>query len=69
MKSSGYKSIYHIYLVFFILLIVILAVGIGMLLYNITLQNPDGQTVLSNWPIYFTHDFSEYIFLLKIHQK
>jgi len=62
MKSSGYKSIYHIYLVFFILLVVIITTGTGMLFYSITLQSPDGQTALSNWPIYFTHDFSKYIF-------
>lgn len=61
MKRSGYKSAFHIYVIFFILLIGTLAAGIGMVVYNITIQKPDGQVGLSKWPIDFTNDFSEYI--------
>lgn len=61
MKSSGYKTISHIYVIFFILLIGTLTAGIGMGLYTITVQKPDGQTGLSSWPIEFTEDFSGYI--------
>lgn len=61
MKRSGYKSAFHIYVIFFILLIGTLAAGVGMVIYNITIQKPDGQVELSKWPIDFTNDFSEYI--------
>lgn len=61
MKRSGYKSAFHIYVIFFILLIGTLAAGVGMVIYNITIQKPDGQVGLSKWPIDFTNDFSEYI--------
>lgn len=61
MKRSGYKSVFHIYLISFILLIGMLVAGIGMVLFTITIQKPGGQAGLSNWPIHFTEDFSEYI--------
>ncbi|HYF83383.1 MAG TPA: HAMP domain-containing sensor histidine kinase [Clostridia bacterium] len=61
MKRSGYKSVFHIYLIFFILLIGMIAAGIGMLFYVFTIQKPDGQSDLSNWPKVFTQDFSEQI--------
>lgn len=61
MKRSGYKSAFHIYVIFFILLIGTLAAGVGMVVYNITIQKPDGHVGLSKWPIDFTNDFSEYI--------
>ncbi len=61
MKKSGYKSVFHIYIIFFILLIGSLAAGIGMILYNITIHKPDGHTGISSWPINFTEGFSDYI--------
>ncbi len=61
MKRSGYKSVFHIYFICFILLIGMLVAGIGMVLFTITIQKPDGQAGLSNWPIYFTEDFSAHI--------
>jgi len=60
-KRSGYKSVFHIYIIFFILLVGTISAGFGMILYNITIQKPDGQVELSKWPIDFTNDFSEYI--------
>ena len=32
-----------------------------MIIYNITIQKPNGQVEISKWPIDFTNDFSEYI--------
>ncbi len=37
------------------------AAGFGMLLYNITIQKPDGQIGITRWPIDFTRDFSGHI--------
>lgn len=61
MKRSGYKSAFHIYIIFFILLVGTIIAGFSMIIYNITIQKPDGQTVLSKWPIDFTESFSDYI--------
>lgn len=61
MKLSRNKSIFHIYIIFFILLIGTLAAGFGMIIYNITIQKPNGQVSISKWPIDFTSDFSKYI--------
>ena len=61
MRRSGYKSVFHIYIIFFILLVGTLAAGFGMIIYNITIQKPDGQVEISKWPIDFTNNFSKYI--------
>jgi signal transduction histidine kinase len=61
MKRAGYKSVFHIYVIFAVLLIGTLAAGFGLFLYNITIQKPDGGIAISNWPIEFTEDFSGYI--------
>ena len=65
MKPLKYKSVFHIYLIFFILLITMIATGFGMLIYNITLIKPDGQFKISKWPIDFTQEFSHYIVFTK----
>ncbi|BAK98879.1 putative two-component histidine kinase [Oscillibacter valericigenes Sjm18-20] len=61
MKQSGYKSAFHIYVIFFVLLIGTLATGFGMVVYNITIQKPDGHIEFSKWPVDFTKDFPEYV--------
>lgn len=61
MKKSGYKSVFHIYLIFFALLIGMIIAAIGMVLYAYTIQKPDGSFALSDWPEDFTRDFSKYI--------
>lgn len=61
MKRSGYKTIFHIYIIFFILVITTILVAIGFGFYTVTVKKPDGQKVLSNWPKNFTRDFSRYI--------
>ncbi len=61
MKLSKYKALFHIYAIFFILFLGTLTAGISMVVYNITIQKPDGSTGISNWPIDFTRDFSAYI--------
>lgn len=61
MRHSKYKSASHIYIIFLILLIATISTGFGMILYNLTIQKPDGQIKLSKWPIDFTNEFSQYI--------
>lgn len=61
MKRSGYNSVFHIYIIFFILLIGTIVAGAGITFYNFTIQKPDGQIELSKWPIDFTSEFSNYI--------
>lgn len=63
MKRAEYKSTFHIYVIFFVLLIGTLAAGFGMVVYNITIQKPDGHAALSKWPIDFTKDFSAYLYI------
>lgn len=61
MKRSGVQSVFHIYAIFFILLIGIIAAGFGMFLYYITIEKPDGQIAITRWPIDFARDFSKHI--------
>lgn len=61
MKRWGHKFVVPIYVIFFILLIGTLAVGFCIIIYNITIEKPDGQTTISKWPIDFTESFSGYI--------
>lgn len=65
MKRSGYKSAFHIYGLFLILMILILAAGAGMVLYAVTVQKSDGEIVRSDWPAEFTRAFSEEIIFLE----
>jgi signal transduction histidine kinase len=64
MKKSAYKSIFHLYFIFFFLLIITIAIGITMLFYTITIHKSNGQAELSNWPKQFTENFSEQIFFV-----
>lgn len=61
MKRSGYKTVFHIYIIFFILMVTAILVAVGFGVYTVTVKKPDGQKVLSNWPKDFTRDFSRYI--------
>lgn len=64
MKQSGYKTIIHIYLIFFLAFLgtVILA---GVLLFmTITIRTPDGTSAKSDWPKRFTENFAEYIIFI-----
>ncbi|MBS6339701.1 MAG: sensor histidine kinase, partial [Eubacterium limosum] len=65
MKRSGYKSAFHIYGLFLILMILILAAGAGMVVYAVTVQKSDGEIVRSDWPAEFTRAFSEEIIFLE----
>jgi signal transduction histidine kinase len=61
LKPARYKSVSHIYVIFFVLMIGMFTTGFCMFLYNITIQKPDGHIDITRWPIDFTKDFSGYI--------
>ncbi|MEM1483722.1 HAMP domain-containing sensor histidine kinase [Oscillospiraceae bacterium PP1C4] len=64
MKKSGYRSITHIYLIFFSLLVGTILVGIGIFFSLISIQKPDGSTAKSDWPKQFTENFAEQIIFI-----
>ncbi len=50
MKKSGYRSILHIYLMFFIALLSVVTFSGIFLLSVVSVHTPDGATVRSNYP-------------------
>lgn len=61
MKRSGYRTIFHIYLIFFVSLLVTVLLA-GYLFYlTITVQTPDGGIARSDWAKQFTEGFKEQI--------
>lgn len=62
MKQSGYKSAFHIYGLFLILMMLIPAAGAGMVIYAVTVQKPNGEIVRSDWPAEFTGLFRRKLF-------
>lgn len=64
MKKSGYRTIFHIYLIFFLSLLGTTLAAIGLFLLLITVQTSDGATVRSDWPKTFTESFSKQIIFM-----
>lgn len=63
MKASGYRTILHIYLIFFLSLLGAILLAGALLFLAITVQKPDGSTARSDWPKTFTEDFKKQILL------
>ncbi len=61
MKQSGYRTTFHIYLIFFLSLLGTLIAVCCLLVMLITTTNPNDKTVRSDQPKIFTQEFSEYI--------
>lgn len=61
MKRSGYRTIFHIYLIFFLSLLVAVLLAGCFFFMTITVQRQDGQTARSDWPKVFTENFKEQI--------
>lgn len=61
MKKSGYRTILHIYLIFFLALLGTILIAVGLFMLLITVQKPDGTIVRSDWARAFTEDFKEQI--------
>lgn len=61
MRKSGYRSIFHIYLIFFLALSGTILAAWIIFLMLVTVQKPDGETERSSWPKFFTESLSEQI--------
>ena len=61
MKQSGYRTTFHIYLIFFLSLLGTLIAVCCLFAMLITTTNPNGKNVRSDQPKIFTQEFSEYI--------
>ena len=64
MKKSGYRTIFHIYLIFFLSLLGAMIAVIGIFYLLVSVQAPDGSTIRSDWPKAFTEDFREQIIFI-----
>ena len=64
MRKSGYRTIVHIYLIFFLVLGAAVASAAGLFLMLTTVRKTDGPTVRSDWPKTVTEDFRKQIFFV-----
>lgn len=64
MKKSGYRTIFHIYLIFFLSLLGAIIATIGIFYLVITIQTPNGSTIRSDWPKSFTENFKKEIIFI-----
>lgn len=64
MKKSSYQTAFHIYLIFFLSLLGILLVGVGIFFALVTFKAPNGQTMKSSWPKTATENFKEQIIFI-----
>lgn len=61
MKQSGYRTVFHIYLIFFLSLLgAVLLAGV-LFLQTIFIRTPNGTSVRSDWPRKFTEEFHDQI--------
>lgn len=61
MKPSGYRSAFHIYLIFFLSLLGALVAVCCLFAMLVTTTDPNGKNVRSDQPKIFTRDFAKYI--------
>jgi signal transduction histidine kinase len=64
MKKSGYKTAFHIYLIFFLALLIALIMSAIFVFSVITVKTPTGSSVLSDYPKDFTENFSKQIIFI-----
>ncbi len=64
MKKSGYRTIFHIYLIFFFSLLGAIVAATGLFYLLVTVQTPGGSTIKSDWPKSFTEDFRAQIIFI-----
>ena len=64
MKKSGYFTIFHIYLIFFLSLLGTIAASLALFYLLITVKTSTGTTIRSDWPKSFTENFREYIIFI-----
>lgn len=61
MRKSGYRTVFHIYLIFFLVMLGAILAASGLLFLLITVRRPDGSLARSNWPQTFAGEFREEI--------
>lgn len=64
MHKSSYKTILRSYLIFFVIFLCLIFIVIGIFLSLITIQQPNGKYVRSDWAKKFTEDFNEQIMFI-----
>ncbi|CZR97315.1 Alkaline phosphatase synthesis sensor protein PhoR [Clostridioides difficile] len=64
MRKPSYKTILHSYLIFFVIFLCLIFIVIGIFLSLITIQQPNGKYVHSDWAKKFTEDFNEQIMFI-----
>lgn len=63
MKKSGFCTIFHIYLIFFLSLLGTVIIASALFYLLITVKTPAGISIRSDWPKAITENFKEYIIL------
>jgi signal transduction histidine kinase len=61
MKPSGYRTIFHIYLIFFLSLLGTVLLAGCLIFMTFSIQIPHGTIARSDWPKTFTEDFKNQI--------
>ena len=64
MKRSGYRTIFHIYLIFFLSLLGAVFLAGCLIFMTLSIQTPDGTIAKSDWPKTFTEDFKDQIIFI-----
>lgn len=65
MKQSGYRTIFHIYLIFFLSLLGAVLLAGCLIFMTVSIQTPDGSIARSDWPKTFTEDFKNQIIFIE----
>ncbi len=61
MKKSGFRAIFHIYIIFACIFLGLALLALGLALSLVTMRTPQGTMVKSDWPKKYTEAFSEQI--------
>ena len=64
MKQSGYRTVFHIYLIFFMSLLGTLLLAGWLFFLTVSIQAPDGTRARSDWPKVFTEDFRQQVIFI-----
>ena len=64
MKQSGYRTVFHIYLIFFMSLLGTLLLAGWLFFLTVSIQAPDGTRARSDWPKAFTEDFRQQVIFI-----
>lgn len=61
MKKSGFRTIFHVYLIFFLSLLGAIIAAMCLFYFLITVRTPSGSLVKSDWPKTVTEEFNNQI--------